>query len=1432
MRFSAIFVFVLCLVAFFGAPVLTGGDYAQKRIVFTNITEAQGLTGGRIQSIVEDRQGFIWLASESGLVRYDGFELRPYLGGNGQQWSNDLQVLEEDVSGWFWIGTRKNGLIRYHPTSSRMAQFRSQPGNSATLSHNSVTCIAQDGNRYIWIGTESGLNRLDRKTATFERMLLGPNQGREFVTDIAITQSPEGRSVWVGTKGSGLYRQRLENRWEQIWNPTVECTSLAASENEGKAEIWMGTIGAGIYQINEEGKVVDQISPADDPSFGVNGSDILSLKVDSKGALWAGTASGLCRFDRESRQWTLYEHERHDSSSIVRGRIETIFEDGRNVLWVGTSTGEVSQHSLDRLWFPHYLADPADKNSLSHNSVWGISESRDGKVWIGTEKGVNLFDPKVGTFSKQLDGSSTSENFSSAYIYCVMEDRKGRVWLGTRGGGLLRKDPGQEDYQVFRRNVRKAGSLPGDSISTLFEDRDGQIWVGVLGGGLVRYVEDTESFSSVRNGGELRFVNQLHQDRDGRIWIASVGRGLWFYDSESEMVRNYSELPELTAKIPFENIYAVTTDERGSVWLGAVDAGLCRFNPASDAVQVFNRRTGNEEAWSVFGLVFDEMGKLWISSGTGLSSYDPVQDEFRHFTVQDGLQGLSFHPKAAFKAKDGSLYFGGDNGFNRILPALLPEHLKPPLPLLTGLELNGERVEVSEDGPLKKPLAAMFDEPLKLGFNEKRHMAIRFGTLDYSAASSSQFEYRLDNFDTAWQPAGEMRKARYTRLQPGSYGFRVRVSPDGQDWQEMRKPLQLIISPPWFRTTWAVMLFVVAGIAAIGGSLAVLYRIRSAREKAHRETLANERNKAEAALSRQLQQSMLLERTSAEFRRSLDGTQVFESALKALGEDFKVSRCIVATFSNEDPEQLEVLAEFLAPDTPSLRHLKIAANHPLNHQILNSEHAVAIESADPDGNVADSSRQVLGIDARSTLAARTWHMESANGMIILQQCDKMRYWEEDESKLLLSVAGQLGIAIAQFLLSQKEARQARELKEARLAADEANQAKSDFLAKMTHELRTPLNAIIGFSEVMTREDDLNARHRENLEIINNSGEHLLGVINDVLEVSKIEAGKAELIMEKVDLESLLKSVHGMLSVNAKAKGITLHLAATSTLPKWVEGDKGKLRQILINLLSNAVKFTQEGSVILRVGAQYPDNTPQDPSRYPLFLTVEVIDSGEGISEEELPNLFQKFVQTKSGKSSSQGTGLGLAIVKGFTELMGGEVRVASKVGQGTNFALQIPMVQLVDAGSGEEVDEQGEVISLAPGHPEVRVLVAEDQPLNRLLMRKFLLSAGFTLAEAEDGKLAVEKWRQWRPHIIFMDEEMPNMRGTEATRVIAAEAGDEMPVIISLTAFALEDQRIAAMEAGCVDFVAKPFKRHELFEVIAKHLPVRYLYDNEQSIAA
>ncbi|MEM0970111.1 MAG: response regulator, partial [Verrucomicrobiota bacterium] len=225
--------------------------------------------------------------------------------------------------------------------------------------------------------------------------------------------------------------------------------------------------------------------------------------------------------------------------------------------------------------------------------------------------------------------------------------------------------------------------------------------------------------------------------------------------------------------------------------------------------------------------------------------------------------------------------------------------------------------------------------------------------------------------------------------------------------------------------------------------------------------------------------------------------------------------------------------------------------------------------------------------------------------------------------------------------------------------------------------------------------------------------------------------------------------------------------------------------------------------------------------------LEVLDTGSGISEEEVQSLFQKFVQTTSGKDSNQGTGLGLAIAKGFSELMGGSIDVISRIGVGTLFTVVIPVEEVVkaepkeDEAVPEEKAKPGSELRsvLAQIPPGMKVLVAEDQPVNRQLLRSVLAKTKCVLEEAVNGKLAVEKWRTFRPDIIFMDESMPEMNGTEAARLIIEEAEGNSPAIVSLTAFAMQEQRDAAMAAGCCDFLSKPFKHADIYQLMAKYAP-------------
>jgi PAS domain S-box-containing protein len=399
---------------------------------------------------------------------------------------------------------------------------------------------------------------------------------------------------------------------------------------------------------------------------------------------------------------------------------------------------------------------------------------------------------------------------------------------------------------------------------------------------------------------------------------------------------------------------------------------------------------------------------------------------------------------------------------------------------------------------------------------------------------------------------------------------------------------------------------------------------------------------------------------------------------------------------------------------------------------------------------------------------------------------------------------------------EEEVRQRTEaLRLARDAADAANTAKSVFLANMSHELRTPLNAILGFSHMMQHDPSLNASQQETLNIINNSGEHLLRVINDVLEIAKIEAGKLQLEVTAFDLHAMVREVTDMMLLRAQQKGLQLSLDQSSAFPRYIKGDEARLRQILVNLVSNAVKFTEQGGVIIRLAVS--DNTFH-------HLLLEVEDTGRGISKQDQQRLFQPFVQLSDAKMQV-GTGLGLSIVQQFVKLMGGMITVESTMGKGSMFRVELPM-ETVEAADvvPQGVESHGEVTGLMPGQPAYRILIAEDQRNNRLLLTTLMTNIGLEVKEAENGEECLQVFKQWRPDLVWMDRRMPVLDGIETTRRIRRLPGGDKVKIVAVTASAFKEQRDEMLGAGMDGFVRKPYRVEEIYESLAQHLGLRYCY--------
>jgi ligand-binding sensor domain-containing protein/signal transduction histidine kinase len=778
---------------------------------FTHLTTNDGLSQGYVVDILQDRRGFMWFATRDGLNRYDGYSFVVYKhdpNDPGSLSSNFIQDLLEDDHGYLWVATN-DGVNRFDPTTERCTRYLHDPDNPDTLGGASVKSVAQDGHGNLWFGTEDGgLDGLDPRHGTFTHHR-HDSEGR-FVGRITQVIKDRHGDIWF-TGERGLFH--LDQQAGQVTRRPAATNGLSAdSLHEDEAgDLWMLTNSPVVGLVRYDRRAERLTSyPVAARAVGAlastttGGSLNGTLAADGQDGLWVPSSDGLSYFDRRRGRFThTFQHEDANPHSLDSNAIFSVYQDRGGVLWVGTENSGLNILNFRQRQFVHHMHRPADPSSLSPGRVKAIHQDPDGVVWVGLfPRALDRLDRKTGQIIHYLPREGDDKTLGpGTNVNSIYRDPAGHLWVGGGGSGLDRFDERTGRFKHYRHDARDPNSLVSDNVYTIYGDRRGQMWVG-LEGGISRFDPATDGFVNYRpvpdNPASLaNTVWVIYQDRSGALWAGTWGGLLIQFDDEAKALVRYAPDSRDPRRLNGGGLNTILEDRAGTLWVGAFD-GLYRRDQRSGAFTRYTDKEGLPSS-SIRCILEDRLGRLWLSTQRGVSRFDPRAATFRSYDVSDGLQSNEFST-GCFQAADGEILFGGSNGFNAFVPENVRDDAYLPPVVITNFTIFNRPVRIGAESVLEK--AIPYVESLTLPYADSV-FSFEFAALSYANSPKNRYRYRLEGFDPGWNEVdSKHRLATYTNLNPREYVFRVQGSNGDGVWNEKGVSLPILITPPWWRTTW------------------------------------------------------------------------------------------------------------------------------------------------------------------------------------------------------------------------------------------------------------------------------------------------------------------------------------------------------------------------------------------------------------------------------------------------------------------------------------------------------------------------------------------------------------------------------------------------------------------------------------------------------
>ena len=1331
----------LCLAL--AAPL--GHALDARPMLFRHVGSEDGLSQNAVLDMLQDRRGFMWLATENGVNRYNGYSIERFLRGADPTSLHDdfVYSMAEDDDGDLWFATARSGVARWSVRDETFSSYRHVPGDPQSLGddHTRKLIVTRDG--MLWVATKGGgVSVLDPATGRFRNYSHDPDDANS-VNDDHVYALFEDRSgnVWVGTdRGTSRYDPRRDRfyHYRPPSGPGAEGDPVRALFEDHAGTIWIGTFGGGLRALDPTTGRFSGYRHEDGNADSLCHDNVHTVFEDDARRLWVGTERGLCLLDRESDHFHAYEQEPGDNA-LNDNDILSLYQDRSGLLWVGTRNAGVNIWNPRSWLLGHHVGEGTTRAPVS-------SFATDSSYyWVGTTgRGLQRVDRTTG----EKTSLGTHNGLSDDRVMALEFDGRGHLWIGTMRGGLNRLALDSGSITQFRHDPDDTASLPSDGVMSLHEDQSGRLWVGTYGGGFAAFDEASGRFERYGTGAAeaaSQAANQgmaLTEDLDGVIWIGTEN-GLNRLEPETGKLTHFLHDPNDPMSLSGNAVYALHVAPSGELWVGTAGGGLDLAVEDPDTPgsyqfvsQALVRGYGVNV---VYGIQSDADGNLWLSSNSGLLMYAADQQSVKPYRKAHGLQGNEFNFGAHHAGVDGYLYFGGTNGFNRFRPEHLAVHQQPPTIVLKRLEESNEPADTSQPYWLLDAIDVGYQHDV---------LTFEFAALDYTDPRANRFQYLLRGFDDDWIDAGMNHRVTYTNLDPGDYSFRVRGASSEGAWSDQDLALAVRIEPPPWMSDWAYFAYLTAALALVS----MMWRMSNARrrrENHYRERLEVEvanrtvelRDRNEELRTATEARSQFLARMSHEIRTPMSGVLGMSEILLSTELDNKQGH-LAKTIHRSAKSLLGVINDIL--DFSKIEASRVHIEQTAFDLIDEIDQCVVAQAAQAAGRglelIVDSPAAHLGVRGDQVRVRQIVTNLVGNAI---------KFTERGEVVVTVAIDS---------------------VEPARSAGDAVHQPGDD----------APATLAVAISV----EDSGIGIHADNMELIfdlfaqeDGSTTRRFGGTGLGLAISR---QLAELMGGSLDVESQ----QGVGSTFT----LTLTLEQDDLAPESASAPElGDRRALIVSRNARlretvARRFRELGDVRVNECERLAD-LPEDAALLPDLIILDSTEHGEA----------EALLRIRS--SAEHVRVIQLAPV---SDLRASEPGIDRQIAKPlTTAVLWAELAQLL---APAPAPARGQVVA---ARQPISVLLVEDTPVNQEVILGMLDVLGVSADVADNGFSAIYRLEAQRYDIVFMDCNLPGLDGLEVTRRIR-KASDDGPVIVALTANNLAGEREKCLDAGMDDFLSKP----------------------------